>query len=769
MTDEPLTRTLDLSGMHCTACARTIEETLSQTDGVNSARVNFPAEQARVVFDPRRVAEADLIAAVEQAGYRAQPAETAAADRPGDGPDRGEQALKGIRRVMVLAWAITLPMMLLMLAHLFFGLTVPGMDLVMVAAALAVLALSGWSIFLSGWKSLRRLSPNMDALISLGAAAAFLTGPLRLAGLGIDSYAGVSAMIVAFHLAGRYLETIARGRAGRAIRELMELGAKTARVLRDDQEVEIPVQAVRIGDLLVVRPGEKIPTDGSVVKGRSAVDESMVTGESIPANRGAGDDVIGATVNQEGVLYVRATRIGNDTFLAQVVELVREAQTTQVPVQAFADRVTRFFVPAVMLLAVLTFIAWLTVPGPLQALAAWAAQLLPWVNPELGRVSLAVFAAVAVMVIACPCALGLATPTALMVGSGLGARNGILIRSGESIELMKAVRTIVFDKTGTLTRGEPIVTDVQPLVDDFKTDTLLTLAASLEHYSEHPLARAVVNRARDKNLSLQPVSDFQAETGQGVTGNIAGKAVAIGTRALMQARGIDYNEAESAVAALESAARSTMLVAVDNRVVGLLGLADTLKPGSKAAVAELQSMGFRVLMISGDNERTARAVAQQAGIDQVLAGVLPNRKAAEIERLRQETGRPVAMVGDGINDAPALARADVGIALGTGTDVAIESSDMTLVRGDLEAVVRAVKLSRATFRKIQQNLFWAFFYNVIAIPAAMLGLLHPVMAPVAMAMSSLTVVLNAIALQRIDIRAGKAAGAGGAVQDSGAV
>ncbi len=743
------TSTLALSGMSCASCARNIEKALSRTPGVVSASVNFPAERASVRYDPGAVSVSDLIQAVEGAGYKAE----MASDETGGEDEKKDAELASARRTMIIAWAITLPMMAIMIAHMFSAVSVPAYNLVMLTLALGVITLSGRETFASAAKSMMLLSPNMDALIALGTAAAFMTGPLAALGLGIDNYSGVAAMILAFHLGGRYIEALARGRAGKAIRQLMEMGAKSARVIREGQEVEVPISEVVKGDKMVVRPGEKIPADGVVIEGRSSVDESMTTGESLPAVREEGDEVIGGTVNQDGILKIEATKVGEESFLSQVVELVRDAQATKVPVQAFADRVTGYFVPAVICISIITFLMWAVFPDIFQSVAAWSSGFLPWVNPDLGRFSLAVFAAVAVMVIACPCALGLATPTALMAGSGRGAQNGILIRSGEAIELMKGVKTIVFDKTGTLTRGEPVVTDLVPLGERDERD-LLYWAATLEQNSEHPLARAVVARADEESVKIGKSSDFRAVTGRGILGIVDDRQAAVGTRALMDEEGIDYSAAEGTVAELEENARTTMLVAVGGEVIGTLGLADTLKPGSAEAVKELKKMGFDIVMISGDNPRTANAIAGQAGIDSVLAGVMPDEKAAEIKRIQAESGA-VAMVGDGINDAPALAQADVGIALGTGTDVAIESGDITLVHGELGAVVSAVKLSRATFRTIKQNLFWAFFYNVLAIPTAMLGLLHPVMAPIAMALSSITVVSNSVRLQSADIRPGR--------------
>ncbi len=737
--------TLSVTDMHCESCARTIARALRRREGVLEADVHFATGRAEVRYAPGRVSEEELLQAVADVGYTAVVGEVEA--------DVSVREMHRARRRTALAWALTGPITLVMIPFMLEMEAVRPFRLlyewVVMLLAVPVLFGAGFATYRSALKSLRHLSANMDVLIMLGSGSAFLTGPLSLLGTGIHNYAGVGAMIMAFHLTGRYVEARARGRASRAIRELLELGARTARVLRDGEEVEVPVERIEVGDVMVVRPGEKIPTDGVVVGGRSSVDESMATGESVPVVREEGDEVIGATVNQEGLLRVRATRVGQETFLAQVVRMVREAQGSRVPVQGFADRVTAVFVPAVIALSALTLVAWLAFAGPLGEWAELAGGVLPWVKPGLGAVSLAAFAAIAVMVIACPCALGLATPTALMVGVGMGARNGILIRSGEAVQTMKDVRTIVFDKTGTLTKGEPAVTDVVALGGGREED-VLRWAACLESGSEHPLARAVLQRAAADGIEAGRCEEFEAVPGRGVRGTTSGRRILVGTAAFMAEEGVDCAAAGDARSRLEGEAKTAVLVAVDGRLTGVIAVADTLKEDSARAVARLKEMGFEVVMLTGDNERTARAVAGQAGVDRVVAGVLPERKAAEIRRLRGEAG-PVAMVGDGINDAPALAEADVGIALGTGTDVAIESADITLVRGELGAVVSAIKLSRATFRKIKQNLFWAFGYNVVAIPAAMLGLLHPAIAEAAMAFSSVSVVSNSTLLQRVDI------------------
>jgi Cu+-exporting ATPase len=619
----------------------------------------------------------------------------------------------------------------------------------MIALAAPVLFYPGWATYKSAAKAIWHRNANMDVLIMLGTLASFLTGPPSFF-TPLANYAGVSAMIMSFHLTGRYIEAKAKGRASQAIRRLLELEAKTARILRDGKEVEVPIDEVEKGDLMIVRPGEKIPTDGVVVEGESGVDESMATGESMPVQKKAGDAVIGATINQRGLLKVKATKVGEDTFLSQVIKMVEEAQGSKVPIQEFADRVTSYFVPTVLTLALLTLVLWLAFPTAIGSVGVWASQFLPWVDPTLGVVSLAIFATVATLVIACPCALGLATPTVLMVGSGMGAENGVLIRRGEAIQTLKDVTVMVFDKTGTITKGQPEVTDTIA-AEGFSEKEVLRLAASVEKGSEHPLAEAIIRKAEEEGLELSKLKQFEAVTGRGIKADIEGQStVIVGNRKLMDEAKIDYEGLEPALKRLEDEAKTAMLIAENGRCVGIVAEADTLKEDSVAAVAELEKLGLQTAMLTGDNRRTAEAIARKVGISKVLAEVLPDKKVAEIQRL-QEVGL-VAMVGDGINDAPALTQANVGIAIGTGTDIAIEAGDVVLVSGNLSDVVKAVKLSRATFRKIRQNLFWAFFYNLVMIPFAMLGLAHPVIAEAAMAFSSVTVVTNANLLRRVNVR-----------------
>ena len=743
------TLTLPIEGMHCASCVSAVDKFLEQVPGVVEANVNLATEKATVTVIPGVAERRDLEQAVRDAGY-----DVGATDDEGtsteSATEKTEQKVEQARSRMWVAWGLTIPIMLWMIPEMFFGVAWPSetiYHLGMIALAAPVLGWAGWETYRSGGKALLNSTANMDSLIVLGSGAAFLTGPASFA-IPVASYAGVAAMIMAFHLTGRYIEESAKGRASEAIRKLMEMEAKTATVLRDGEEVEVPIDDVQVGDVMVVRPGEKIPTDGEIVEGESAIDESMATGESMPVAKAPGDEVIGATVNQDGLLKVKATAIGKDTFLAQVVKLVEEAQGTKVPIQDLADRITGIFVPIIIGIAALTFVAWLLIPNVMQPLVD-AGSFLPWVVPDLGVLTLAIASMVAVFVIACPCALGLATPTALMVGSGMGAEHGILIRSGEAIQTLKDVGMVVLDKTGTITRGEPEVTDLVP-AGDWDEATLLQLAASAERGSEHPLGRAIVRRAEADDRVLDEPADFEAVRGKGIRATVDGRTVVVGTERLMGEEGIDTAPLQERMVALEDEAKTAMLVAVDGHLAGLIAVADTLKADSQAAIAALHDLGLETAMITGDNERTARAIAEQVGIDHVLAEVLPDGKTDEVKRLQQEHGR-VAFVGDGINDAPALTQADVGLAIGTGTDIAIEASDVTLVRGELTSVVEAVNLSRATFRTIQQNLFWAFAYNVVMIPLAVIGWMHPVLAEIAMATSSITVVGNANRLRRVDI------------------
>jgi Cu+-exporting ATPase len=631
------------------------------------------------------------------------------------------------KRKLIIAWAITIPIILLMYIPALFGIMLFEeniMTIIILILAFPVIFIVGFSTLKSGFRGFITFYFNMDSLIALGTVVAYLTGIASLF-FSIQNYSGISAMIMAIFITGKYIESKARGRAGQEIKKLLELGAKNARILRDDKEIEISMSEVVIGDIMIIKPGEKIPTDGVIIKGESSVDESMITGESLPVDKTKGDNVIGATINQDGILYVKATKIGSDTFLSHIIDLVEEAQGSKVPIQKLADKITNVFVPSVLTLSILTFIGWLIFGG---------------------GASHAIGNAIAVLVISCPCALGLATPIALTVGSGMGAKRGILIRKGEAIQTMKDVKVIMFDKTGTITKGKPEVTDVE-VAKGIKEKDLIEISASLEKLSEHPLSKAIVNYSNLK--SYKSVKKFKILRGRGIEGNISGKDYLIGNRRLMQEKKIDIKILEDKIEKYEGDGKTTMIVSSGKKVMGVIAVADSVKEDSQRALKYLHSKGYFTIMITGDNEKTAYAIANQVGINKVIANVLPEDKSEKVKEIQSKRGGTyVAFVGDGINDAPALKQANVGIAMGTGTDIAIESGDIVLTKGSLIGVCQSIELSKATFSKIKQNLFWAFAYNLVAIPLAVGGVLHPVFAEIAMALSSITVVTNANLLRR---------------------
>ncbi len=743
-----------IGGMTCASCAQTIENALEETEGIIQASVNLATEKAIVTYDVTEIDYEGIKKVIEATGYQALGREEGATKYE-KAIEEEQQKFHQARMRMWISWAFTIPIIAWMIPEMIFGVAWPDrtvFNIGMILLAVPVLFWAGKETLVSAAKRVSHGRANMDVLIALGTLTAFATGPAMFLS-SILNYAGVAGMIMSFHLLGRYIEAKAKGRASQAIRKLLELEAKTARIMVDGEEREVPVDEVEVGNVMVVRPGEKIPADGVVVEGQSAVDESMATGESMPVMKKANDEVIGATVNQRGLLKVRATKVGQDTFLSQVVKLVEEAQGSKVPIQEFADRVVSYFVPAVLGLAFFALALWFVAPDLAKGASVWAQPFLPWVDSDLGVATLAISAFVSTLVIACPCALGLATPTALMVGSGMGAENGVLIRHGTALQTLKDLDTIVFDKTGTITKGKPEVTDIVP-AKGHTEEEVLCLAASVEVGSEHPLGEAILRKAEEENLELYKAKEFDAVTGKGVKAKISlspERLVLVGNRKLMEEEKVDFESIEDDVKRLEEEAKTAMLVANNGKIVGTVAVADTLKEDSVQAIRELERMGLKTTMLTGDNRRTAEAIAKKVGITRVLAEVLPDQKVKEIQGL-QKNDETVAMVGDGINDAPALTAANVGIAIGTGTDIAIESADVTLVRGDLSSVVTALKLSRKTFSKIKQNLFWAFFYNVATIPLAMLGLAHPVLAEIAMATSSVTVVTNANLLRRTRIR-----------------
>ncbi|MEW5827200.1 MAG: heavy metal translocating P-type ATPase [Candidatus Bipolaricaulota bacterium] len=739
--------TLRVDGMHCASCAQAVERALGRVAGVERAEVDLVGGRARVTASDDVMLET-LEQAVVAAGY-------SVSEAPDRGLDEEAARARAARRRALLAWALALPLVAWMLPEMVLGVRWPSalvFHVGMIVLSFPAVFIAGWPTLRSAWRTAVRLSPSMDTLIALGALASFATGPLTLlahlrGGAMVADYSGIAAMIMAFHLTGRAVEASVRGRTTAALRSLLDVEARTARVVREGREEVISVRDLAVGDLMIVRPGEKIPTDGVVEWGESSIDESLATGESMPVVRGVGESLIGGTVNGEGALHVRATGVGEDTFLAQVARLVREAQSSKVPIQAFADRVVRWFVPAVVVLAAGTFAAWMWAPEVMARLAAPLAAHLPWVAEAAPVATRALYAAMAVLVIACPCALGLATPTALAAGVGLGARRGILLRRGDAVQRLSAVRVMALDKTGTVTVGRPEVTDV--MAGEAGEREVLRLAAALEANSEHPVGQALCREAVRREIALPRAERFVALPGRGIAGTVEDRDVRIGHLDWMEAEGVAPREWAAVARRLESSGRSVVAVADRERgILGLFGVADAIKPEARASVAALRKLGLELILLSGDRVLTAEAVAREIGVDRVVAQVLPGEKADVIRDLRERTGHRVAMVGDGINDAPALAAADVGIALGTGTDVAMETADVTLVSGDLAGAARAVRLARATFRKIRQNLFWAFAYNIVAVPLAVLGLLHPLVAEAAMALSSINVVLNANRLRR---------------------
>lgn len=715
--------------MTCASCSARIEKKLSKLEGVTAANVNLTTEKATVEYDPLKLKISDMVKAVRDLGYGADKAEEAAADRE---KEQREKEIRTLKITLVVSILLSSPLLLAMVFSV-LGADVPFLHnpYFQLIIATPVQFGIGYRFYKHAYYALKSGSANMDVLVSMGTSAAYLYSvynvffqPPKMSGMK-DLYFEAAVVIITLILLGKYLEAVAKGKTSEAIKKLMGLQAKTAKVVRDGEETDIPIEEVEVGDIIVVRPGEKIPVDGKVLIGSSAIDESMLTGESLPVEKNPGDYVIGAAINKFGTFKFEATKVGKDTVLSQIVKMVEEAQGSKAPIQKIADKVSGIFVPVVVFIALAAFLIWYISTGDLTRATA---------------------SAVSVLVIACPCALGLATPTAIMVGTGRGAENGILIKGGEHLEAACRINAVVLDKTGTITKGQPEVTDIIAF-GAMDTSEVLELAAISEKKSEHPLGAAVYERGKKETGIITDPDRFGAIPGRGVFAEVGDRKVYIGTRKLMHEQNIVVGPAEMELTRLEDEGKTAMLMAVNGRLEAVIAVADTLKENSREAIADLREMGIDVYMITGDNKRTADAIAKQSGIDNVLAEVLPENKAQEVEKLKK-AGKAVAMVGDGINDAPALATADIGMAIGTGTDVAIEAADITLISGDLRTIPASIRLSKKTMRKIKQNLFWAFFYNVIGIPFAALGMLNPMIAGAAMAFSSVSVVTNSLSLKR---------------------
>lgn len=714
-------KTLIIEGMTCAACSTRVEKALNKLEEVVSANVNLSTNKATVQYPSGALEEDTLIKTIEKAGYKAELEVERDLDRE---KELREKEIKSLKTSFIISAILSAPL----LAGMFFHMA--GVDTILMngwfqfVLATPVQFIIGWRFYKGAYNALRGGGANMDVLVAMGTSAAYFYSIYNLFAGVHEYYFEASAVIITLILLGKTFEAVAKGKTSEAIKKLMGLQPKTARVIRDGEEIDLEIEKVIIGDVIIVRPGERIPVDGKIVEGHSAIDESMITGESMPVDKSVDDEVIGATINKLGSFKFKATKIGKDTVLSQIVKLVEDAQGSKAPVQRLADKISGIFVPVVVAIAVLTFIIAYFITGEFNT----------------GLIN-----AVAVLVIACPCALGLATPTAIMVGTGIGAENGILIKSGEHLERTHEMDAIVFDKTGTITKGEPEVTDI--VTFGAERDEVLRISASVERTSEHPLGQSIVKKGQEELLLLTEPEKFMAVPGKGLKATLDGQEIYIGNRRLMNDNKISIEVAEDDLARLEEEGKTAMILSIDGKLSGVIAVADQIKETSKKALADLKEMGLDIYMMTGDNERTARAIAKEVGIENILAEVLPENKAEEVEKLKSQ-GKHVGMVGDGINDAPALAAADVGFAIGTGTDVAMEAADITLMRGDLTGVVTAIRLSHRTMKTIRQNLFWAFFYNSVGIPFAAFGFLNPMVAGAAMAFSSVTVVSNSLRLKR---------------------
>lgn len=725
-----------VKGMSCAACALTVKKAIENTKGVVNANVNLATNQATFSYDTSLVSIDEIFRNVEKTGYSLN-----------FSVNEESNELKSARLRLVFSLVFLIPLVFIMINSM-LGKMIPFMDIWDLILSGSIIFIIGYPVQYRAFKALFHGNFNMDFLIALGSIASYSTGLMNIFGLQISDFSYVGGMIMFFHLLGKYLETLAKGQATQAIKGLLEQSAKSARIIVDNKEVEVPISKLDVGDIMIIRPGEKIPTDGVIVEGITTVDESMVTGESLPVTKEIGNEVIGETINQYGTIKVQVAKVGENTFLSQLIKLVYEAQGSKVPIQEFADKVITYFVPAVLIISLLTFIFWFSFPELGKSILLWGDKFIPWINPNLDRISEALFASVATLVIACPCALGLATPTALLVGSGLGARNGILIKNGKVIQTIKDVDTIVFDKTGTLTTGKPEVSDVFDFTED---NSGLKILSSLEILSLHPIAKAITQLGEKKGITPLPVSDFITTPGIGVKGKIDNhEYFAEKPFPNFKVKNDNLANIYEIINKLESDGKTVVVLFDNESILCVVGVGDKIKDEAKEVIDTIKSYGITPIMLTGDNERTANAIAKEIGIDIVKAGVLPKDKLDFIKSL-QEEGHIVAFVGDGINDTPSIKGANVGIAMGSGSDIAISAGDIVIVGGRLQSIIKAINLSKSIFKKIKENLFWALFYNLIAIPIAGAGFLHPVIAEIAMALSSINVITNSLRLNKLKL------------------
>ena len=718
---------IPVEGMTCASCALTVKKAIEKTPGTDDINIDLATNMAIFSYDPNLITLEEIAKNVSKTGYKLKLS-----------IDKEVSDLDKAKNRLILTSILLIPIITIMIIHMLNILMIPYIDIIEILLAIPVIFVAGFDTQKNAFKALIHGNFNMDLLISLGTIASFSTGIIKILGINVFNFSFIGAMIMFFHLLGKYLEALTKGRASKEIRKLLELEAKKARIIVDDTEVEVNIKELDIGDIMIIRPGEKIPTDGIIIQGQTTIDESMVSGESMPVFKKEGDEVIGGTINGMNLIKVKVTKLGEDTFLSQLIKLVEEASLSKVPIQVFADKVIFIFVPAVLMISLASFLFHFLFPSLSKELLISFSKFLPWINPNLSTLSLSIYASIATLVIACPCALGLATPTALMVSSGIGAKNGIFIRNGKAIEFMKDIDTIVFDKTGTITSGKFKISDFI----SFNKEAFKILA-SLSKYSNHPLSRVIFEEYSNNHNDLYEVKNFVEIPGVGIKGEILNKEYFAG-----KTKNYLNSSIKEIVNKLEDEGKSIVILKENDKVLTIVGLSDTLKEESIEIIKEIKNLGIDIILLTGDNERVANFIGRELNIKKIISNVSPKEKVEVIKKLKGEN-RKIAMIGDGINDAPSLKISDIGIAIGSGSDIAIEAGDIVLLKGELKNVLKAIKLSKETFKKIKQNLFWALFYNIIAIPLAFFGFLHPVIAEIAMALSSINVITNSIRLKNI--------------------